>query len=171
MEILALAALGALVVGFVLLPVFRTESAETAAVSGRSEEWERLAEQKERLLTALKDLEFEHTTGKLSDADYQRVQAEDLAEVARIIERMDALAAKTDRKKSSGPPPKKTPKPKEKDALERTCSSCGQSNPAGAKFCLRCGKPFQISVECPKCGTVLLAEARFCTDCGTEIRT
>lgn len=44
------------------------------------------------------------------------------------------------------------------------CPSCGNTSPAGSKFCSVCGKA--LGVTCSKCGAVLSAGARFCPDCG-----
>lgn len=44
------------------------------------------------------------------------------------------------------------------------CPHCGGDNPAGARFCMHCGRP--LPHPCANCGTVLPAEARFCFNCG-----
>ena len=52
---------------------------------------------------------------------------------------------------------------------EQKCGSCGASNPAGARFCLECGKP--LAALCPSCGTANPSAARFCQSCGTALAT
>ena len=48
------------------------------------------------------------------------------------------------------------------------CASCGNQNPAGAKFCANCGQPTAPKVvHCTECGTELAAGAKFCMNCGT----
>ena len=47
------------------------------------------------------------------------------------------------------------------------CASCGGENPAGAKFCIGCGKPLEH--RCPSCGIENLPQARFCAECGTAL--
>ncbi len=47
------------------------------------------------------------------------------------------------------------------------CPSCGGENPAGAKFCIGCGKPLEH--RCPSCGIENLPQARFCAECGTAL--
>src|ERR671937_2037796 len=55
----------------------------------REREWVALAEERDRALSALKELEFDHRTGKVSDEDY-RAQVGPLrrraAEVLRALE-------------------------------------------------------------------------------------
>jgi len=48
-----------------------------------------------------------------------------------------------------------------------TCGECGTENPAGASFCMACGKP--LSRACPACGTVAPAGAKFCGACGSAL--
>ena len=81
MEALALA-LGAILavacVVFVARPFLRDPAATDAAdalsgPSGAEVEIIRLREERDRVLAALKELEFDHRTGKISDADYREL--------------------------------------------------------------------------------------------------
>ena len=45
------------------------------------------------------------------------------------------------------------------------CPSCGQSVPAGAKFCMNCG----AKLVCPNCGKPIMPGAKFCMDCGQQL--
>ncbi len=47
------------------------------------------------------------------------------------------------------------------------CSSCGFENPAGRKFCSRCGS--SLALSCPSCGAGVAAEDRFCGECGAAL--
>lgn len=66
----------------------------------------------------------------------------------------------------------------EKDAKEaakrvedekQTCSSCGNRNPDGVKFCQECGEKLGVSMLCPTCGSRLVPGVRFCGECGTRL--
>ena len=77
MEIIALA-LGALLaaacVVFVARPLLRQAAAGDDALGGPDAEEQarlRLLEERDRALGALKELEFDHRTGKVSDEDYR----------------------------------------------------------------------------------------------------
>src|SRR5579862_885347 len=48
------------------------------------------------------------------------------------------------------------------------CASCGEENPAGARFCGSCGAP-QAPATCPGCGEEKPAKARFCLSCGAQL--
>ncbi len=60
------------------------------------------------------------------------------------------------------------PQPSAAPMSNATCSSCGASVPAGAKFCSQCGSPIAAQTKkfCTGCGTQLDGEARFCPSCG-----
>ena len=44
------------------------------------------------------------------------------------------------------------------------CSSCGNDNREGRKFCVQCGQP--LSLVCPSCGAPAEPGERLCGDCG-----
>jgi hypothetical protein len=165
MTLMLLAALGAVVVGFVLYPVFRGEASAEERPEEETRELERLAEEKGRILTAIKDLDFEYKAGKLSDADYQRIRTEDLARAARIMARMETLSTGDT---TASEPKEEAQEPGE--AAEIKCPSCQQANPQNAKFCLRCGSRLETQTTCAKCGTDLPGEARFCISCGEAVQ-
>ncbi len=48
------------------------------------------------------------------------------------------------------------------------CPNCQTMNPAGAKYCVECGKGFDI--RCPKCGTITPAGGKFCISCGHSLQ-
>ncbi|HEX7084027.1 MAG TPA: adenylate/guanylate cyclase domain-containing protein [Gaiellaceae bacterium] len=47
------------------------------------------------------------------------------------------------------------------------CASCGNENPAGARFCEGCGN--SLAATCAACGTVASSGARFCSGCGAAL--
>ncbi len=167
MSLALLAALGAVVVGFVLHPIFGREQAFPDIRDEAGREREQLADQKNRLLTVIKDLDFEHRAGKLSDVDYQRVRAGDLSQLAQVMARLEAMDAGQKPSPESTEPSKSS----EERSGDVTCLSCQEVNPQDAQFCSSCGKPIEIPVQCPGCGTELLEEARFCTSCGTAVQS
>lgn len=101
------------------------------------EETERhhLLSRKDSIYTAIKDLEFDHKTGKLSDEDYAELREKFEQQAAEILKEIDDLQSgktTTSRKKS------KTAAKKE--AKVRFCSACGQEIKVDAKFCSACGE-------------------------------
>lgn len=172
MTLLLLGMLGAAVVAFVLYPVFARREELAGAPSEAARELERLAERKEQIYSAIKDIDFEHRAGKLSEADYQSARAEFLSQAAKLILRMEKLegSEKTarDRKGAAAAGSAPLPEPARVE-LKPVCPGCGQSNPEGARFCFRCGTKVELASACPQCGARLPAEVRFCADCGVHI--
>jgi hypothetical protein len=67
-----------------------------AELSGSERERMRLAEERDRALAALKELEFDHRTGKISDADYRELVGplrQQAAEALRGLEPRRSSAA------------------------------------------------------------------------------
>jgi hypothetical protein len=96
MEILALALAAALALGcvlFVARPFLREPEAvdDRIPVAGTGErERIRLEEERDRALAALRELEFDHRTGKISDADYREFVGPLRAQVAQALRALDA---------------------------------------------------------------------------------
>jgi len=99
-------------------------------------------EQKRAVLQALKDLEYERSVGKVSDADYEELLRRYRAEAKRLLRAVDedlaprraraeAYLAKHLGKASDGVAPVK--------ATGRRCASCQTENDADALFCKKCG--------------------------------
>lgn len=157
-----LAALGAIVTVFVLYPVFTEAPASGPASLDEAElALADLSDKKAMLYEAIQDLDFEKDSGKISEADYESARNDYLAQVAAVMEKMDALAPA----RPAGGKKTKSTKTKPKGAL--TCTSCGVDNPKGSKFCLECGTAF--TVACASCGESLPAKAKFCNACGEKV--
>jgi hypothetical protein len=88
-EILALvlgALLTVLCVLFVARPLLRSGKDEAPRVPGPAEDARvRLFERRDRALAALKELEFDHRTGKVSDEDYRLLVGPLRAEAAETL--------------------------------------------------------------------------------------
>jgi hypothetical protein len=91
---LILAVLLALVcVLFVARPFLREPAPEDDSLvqlSPRERERVRLEEERDRALAALKELEFDHRTGKISDADYRELVVPLRRQAAAALEALDA---------------------------------------------------------------------------------
>jgi hypothetical protein len=92
-------ALAVLCVAFVARPFLREPAPaddKLAALSREERERLELAEERDRALAALKELEFDHRTGKISDADYRELVGplrRQAAEALRALEPKRATGA------------------------------------------------------------------------------
>jgi rRNA maturation endonuclease Nob1 len=121
-------------------------------------------------LTALKEIEFDRETGKLSPADYEQLKAKyTAAAVAAMraaepdgapddVEGMIAAKVRLIRSAQTSTAPD-TP----------TCRVCGPRPEPDAIFCSTCGARLQVPTSCASCGATLPPDSNFCESCGTRV--
>lgn len=113
---------------------------------------------RDRALAALKEIDFDRATGKLSDDDYGKLKAQFTEDALAALREADAAAAAAsppDLVSVSGP---RSPVPV--DDVERLIASArkgGNGGTAARWFCF-------------ECGTALKGTNRFCQECGTALR-
>ena len=140
---------------FVLYPLF-VEPAPARRVRSVG----RIGNDRERAVDALREIEFDRETGKLSDVDYAELKAEYTQEAIaamRAEESATALAGLA-------------PDPAEAAVLRyrqraRECARCGPRPEIDAVYCSNCGS--YLPGKCGHCGArVTEPGAAFCVDCG-----
>ncbi len=157
-----LLALGAL--AFVLYPVFfGVEAAPaTPSMSARARAVDEADESS--AVAALRELEFDRATGKLSDADYADLKA-----------RYTKSAIAAMRRGSDADQPTARPTDAEVEATVRAhrqrlagCPVCGPRPESDAVYCSNCGR--YLNDRCATCGAPVVApEARYCNNCGNRL--
>ena len=122
-------------------------------------------------LLALKEIEFDRETGKLSDADYHQLKSRYAAEA------LAALGAHEARPAAAGDDPELliTARLAQLRSARAAglptapfCPRCGPRAEADALFCSSCGTSLASAAFCSACGSVLRAGSRFCSGCGTR---
>ena len=126
MTLVAAALLTVGVVVFTLL-VRSSDLPEPAAASPLRH----LEEKKDRVQEGLRDLDFEHGVGKLSEADYRLTKLDLEKDLALVMAQIDKLAGET---------PRHAPAATE---TAGTCPHCGAEFERELKFCGECGKPMK----------------------------
>jgi hypothetical protein len=146
---IALAVLIALVsVALVLEPLMRAAAGQAIVVpvplfSDSDDEDDPRLIRRDRALAALKEIEFDRATGKLSDDDFARMKQKFTVE---------ALAALRDADAAAEPLPG-THAPTD-DAVEALIAGARAKGGApGRRFCLECGAPTAGGKFCLECGT------------------
>jgi len=126
----------------------------------------RLADDKRRVLRALKDLESEHALGKIDDADYQTLSSRYREEAKAMMRSLDediaplrAEAERLAREYVAGKGMHVSSPPTAVDP-PATTAPLGE-HPHGAKA---------SRLECPACNASNEADAAFCKNCGGTIR-
>ena len=156
-------AVGALV--YVLFPLF------DAVAPTWSRRPSRFVATSESAIDALREIEFDRATGKLSDDDYSALKAE-YTRSALVEMRSNQPPTAVD------PAPNVVPESGPTDAAEaavlryrsvrRSCDTCGPRPEPDPVFCSSCGK--YLKGTCSRCGATVEAPAsRFCQNCGGSL--
>ena len=121
-------------------------------------------------LLALKEIEFDRETGKLSDEDYrflkdkysaqaiEALRAEEAAKAPDDVEALIAHRVRALRAAAASAP-----------AGARACPTCGPRPEPDAAFCSTCGSELPAPASCGHCGAALGADSRFCEGCGSRV--
>jgi hypothetical protein len=164
--------LAAAAVWFVLAPILRPARAAAAAAeaaAGEGDDPDEDASPRTVALRALKEIEFDRATGKLSDADYEALQRKYTAEA------LAALRAEPGPEPEAGaaPPGARPPQRAEAGRASEHAPACpahGRRPEPGAEFCSDCGRRLAPAPGyCAQCGTALERAARYCHACGARV--
>lgn len=148
METLAIAAAFAFGLGCAAMVVWPLVTRDRGIGTGQDRELlvDELAEEKEKLLVALKEIEFDHRTGKLSDEDFRKLDSDYRLRALDTLRRIEDLGLVSESdplavveadvrralqgRASSGP---------------RSCPGCGERLASASRFCSNCGQPVQLA--------------------------
>jgi hypothetical protein len=126
-------------------------------------------------LTALKEIEFDRETGKLSDADYEFLKAKYTGQALEALRAEKASGGVDDveamiaaRVQSLRSATTSTPSTRGLDS-SRSCPSCGPRPETDALFCSTCGGRLPLAGTCAGCGAALAADSQFCERCGARV--
>jgi hypothetical protein len=143
-------------VAYVILP-FRRKPKKAASPLLHSAH---LPGQREVVFSALRDLDFDFKTGKISEEDYHPLREQLLVEAAQYMQeenknedRLEQMiqARRTGRQQGS------------------ECPQCDAPVLAGHHFCSKCG--YELTAEsCPSCGKHIQEGDLFCSSCGHRIQ-
>ncbi|HCE16656.1 MAG TPA: hypothetical protein DEQ80_02235 [Anaerolinea thermolimosa] len=171
-------ALAVLVGLFISQPFFRSfkeriPSPDTARVDSVEHRRSALLAERDRLFSALQDLDFDFALGKIPEEDYPGQRAELLRHAAGVLRELDVLeghqaetaveerierevAARRADAASRKLRPAGQPVPEEDELEELIARRRAQRKDKAAGFC-------------PKCGQVVQRSDTFCSNCGTRL--
>lgn len=161
-SLLLLTALIILVVFLISRPFYSRDSARRMDIAdGENPSENTLSElmgEKERLLTALRDIDADHDLEKVPDEAYTQQRGILLQAAARNLKAIDDLEQTTVDGRDIDPKPARIVDPQvpseEMDGIEEMIAERRRKrNEKSAGFCPRCGKALQKSDQfCPACG-------------------
>jgi len=107
---------------------------------------------KQESLMALRDLDFDFQTGKITNEDYAPLRQQLLIAAAQAEQVVE------------------TPKVIVKAEIESaTCPECHAAVQADDNFCPKCGAA--LNLTCPQCHKKVAAGDKFCAGCGAALKT
>ncbi|NIM50927.1 MAG: hypothetical protein GTN78_24325 [Gemmatimonadales bacterium] len=146
---------------FVAYPFFRTPAlppaGPRAAVTRRS----RVLKEKDAVYAAIKDLDFEYQTGKLSEEDYLELRRGYRARALTLLRELDEVQdepAVTDVADGS-----------QGSVDQPRCPKCAHVNPRMSHFCELCGIALGAGPACANCRAVYGPSDQFCGVCGSPL--
>ena len=170
------AALAVVALIYVLLPLFDAVTPLRARLTGAP------VATPESAIDALREIEFDRATGKLSDDDYASLKAtytrSALVELRSQRGGVGAEADAAERVVVTAPVADANAIVDAADPAEaavlryrtirRSCETCGPRPEPDPAFCSSCGK--YLKGSCANCGAVIDAPAsRFCANCGSSL--
>ena len=114
------------------------------------------ADQHQASLLALRDLEFDHRTGKVTDEDYAGLRANLLAQAAATIDAKDKRPVDLDAWI-------------EQAVRDRRQTKVDSLNEETVRRRRQTQAEVQAANFCPKCGRKARADDRFCAGCGASL--
>jgi rubrerythrin len=126
-------------------PLVRRGRMQEAAADAQGDAIERLTLQKETLYTAIRDLDFDHQTGKVDAEDHAELRGQMEAEAADILRQLDLVDPLADLDL----------------VAEQEILAYRQKEDAAA---------LATEDTCPACGTGLTADPTYCPICGQSLK-
>jgi len=150
---------------FVLRPIFRPAPEPDMPLGDEGDDPNDDLSPQAVALRALKEIEFDRATGKLSDADYDELHAKYTQEALTAL------------RGEGGPTPGASPGIREPRAVARgqstqrpACPVDGPRPEPDAVFCSACGRRLGTAPGyCARCGSALETDARYCNRCGSRV--
>ena len=144
--------LSLVVLGYVLAPLVLGVTRQTAYIASP------LPNSRDISIAALREIEFDRATGKLSDADYADLRGRYAS---------DALTAMRSASQSASDDPAEAAIRAYRNA-HPSCARCGLRPELDAIYCSNCGS--FLPGKCGSCGIAVTSSGvRFCIDCGRRL--
>lgn len=160
----------------------------TATTSSEQEQLAELLARRDAAFQALRELNFDHRVGKITDDDFAAFEAhlkQHAAETLRALDRweaesgddIEAAMEQAIRSRKAGLTSQPTGEPPARPD-GRTCPKCGKPALTADKFCGKCGTALSArvlvmappaSLTCPQCGQPHHSDDRFCGKCGAPL--
>lgn len=129
--------------------------------------------QKESSYAAIRELEFDYHTGKISEDDYKELYGSLKTDALRAIKGIEEGESEYRKKLDAELEEEikeqrglRTKPGNEGVGEAAVCPACGSRAAPGSKFCSSCGARF--GWVCAECGSINSSQAGFCRNCGAQ---
>lgn len=161
------------VIAIIAVPVVRGKVQTGTVLDDPEDPQSSLLWQKESSYAAIRELDFDYHTGKISEGDYEELYGSLKADALRAIKGIEEGESEYQReldveleeeiKERRGI---QTKQGGEDEGDAGVCPACGAGATAGSKFCFSCGTRF--GWVCTGCRSINSPEAGFCRNCGAR---
>ncbi|HET9604536.1 MAG TPA: zinc ribbon domain-containing protein [Gemmatimonadales bacterium] len=155
-ELVAAVVLGCAGVWFMLAPLVQLTP---QAMPVPADPFDREETERSRAVEALREIEFDRATGKLSDDDYGALRS-----------RYTAIAVQAIREERAAVPDDAALEAmiaaRRQGVAAGTCPTCGPRPESDAAFCSSCGLRLPTGRFCTACAAALPEDGTFCERCG-----
>ena len=108
-----------------------------------------LLAEREGILAALRDLDFDHAMGKIADEDYAPQRAQFVARGVEALKQLEKLGVE--------------------DAIEQAIAARRKARPAQEAEAFDFTSVAHAEAACPNCGRLIHPEDKFCARCGAKL--
>ena len=160
-----------------------------ADLDDESKKIEELAGAKARLMRDIKELEFDHQMGHLSDEDYKQLRSRLERKTIRVMKKLDALRGETDfdaqidqgldqrygivfeegAAEAGGAPERAVEAPVAPVTTSAPAAPAVSAPSAPVASAATSSEPDEGGTPCPGCGWSMEGDAAFCSQCGTAL--
>jgi len=156
---------------FVARPFLERRRTITMTVSIEEQELSTLMAERDRLITALQELDFDHALGKIPAEDYPGMRAALLQRASDVLRRLDALQPQSSPSADAESRVEAVIAARRADAAVQKSEKHEVSDEELEDLVAsrRAARKEKSSGFCPKCGKPVLRTDRFCPHCGKSI--
>ncbi len=162
----------------VAYPILSKNSAAKPATSAQ-ESLDELLGQRDAAMQALRELNFDHRMGKISDEDFAVFELNLKQNAAETLRALDEWEAQTQDDLDQTLDHEIAARKSQLIAGGRACPACGRPAADEDKFCAICGATLAeapapvvlppAGIACARCGRAAEPDDRFCAGCGQAL--
>ena len=140
-------------------------------IPASSQELSALLAERDRLISALQELDFDHTLGKIPSQDYPIMRASLLQHASDVLRRLDALQPQISANSDAESRVEAVIAARRADAAVQTTQNHAISDDDLEELVAarRSARKEKSAGFCPNCGKPVLRSDRFCPSCGKSI--